>query len=174
VSDLPSSENEEDGEDKDDDEEHTGHGKMSDHDEPGWVMGTICKTVHHRTESFQQMHMRRDFQTLPGWVNGANYIRQRDMKYEMTELKVPAVGKSQTDSTAATPSPTTCGELLQALDIVPGQSQIAQVTTQQGSCQMRLGWDKPQADNHVVPPMPAARPKYSQIEIVKPVQPESF
>jgi hypothetical protein len=31
--------------------------------------------------------------------------------------------------TAATPSPTTFGELMQAVDIVPGQSQIPQVTS---------------------------------------------
>jgi hypothetical protein len=42
------------------------------------------------------------------------------MKYGTTELKARAVGKPQSASTAATPSPTTFGELMQALDIVSG------------------------------------------------------
>ena len=89
-------------------------------------------------------------------------------------MKVPAVGKPQIDSTAATPSPTTFGELMQALDIVPRQSQMLQVTSRQGSSQMRLGSEKPKADNHIVPPMPAMVPDSSQIEIAKTVQPISF
>jgi len=43
LSDLASSDDGEDGEDKDDEE--TVQGKLSDDDEPGWVMGTITKTV---------------------------------------------------------------------------------------------------------------------------------
>jgi len=96
------------------------------------------------------------------------------MKYGTTELKIPAVGKPQEDSTAATPSPTTFGELMQALDIIPGQSQMLQVTARQGTSQMRLGSEKPQADNHIVPPMPTAVPDSSLIEIAKPFHPVSF
>jgi len=43
LSDLASSDDGEDGEDEDDEE--TEQGKLSDNDEPGWVMGTITKTV---------------------------------------------------------------------------------------------------------------------------------
>jgi len=96
------------------------------------------------------------------------------MKYGMTALKVPSVGKPQTDSTAATPLPTTFGQRMQALDIVPGQSQMLQITSQQGSSQLRLGSENPQADNHIVLSMPAAVPDSSHIEIAKPVQPLSF
>jgi hypothetical protein len=96
------------------------------------------------------------------------------MKYGTSELKIPAVGKPQEDSTAATPSLTTFGELMQALDIIPGQSQMLQVTSRQRTSQMRLGSKKPQAYNHIVPPMPAAVHDSSPIEIVKPVQPVSF
>ena len=63
---------------------------------------------------------------------------------------------------------------MQALDIVPGQSQMPQVTSRQGTNQMRLGSEKPQADNPIVLPMPAAVPDSSPIEIAKPVQPVSF
>jgi hypothetical protein len=174
LSDLASSEDEQDGEDEDDDEENTGHGKLSEDDEPGWVMGTISKTVLHCMESFRQRQLRLDELTQPGWGDAADYFCERDMKYWMTKLNIVAVGKPQEDSTAATPSPTTFGELMQALDIVPGQSQMPQVTSQQGTSQMRLGSEKPQADNHIVPPMPAAVPDSSPIEIAKPAQLVSF
>jgi hypothetical protein len=45
LSDLGSSEEEEDGEDEDDNEGDTRHGKLSKDDKPGWVMGTISKTA---------------------------------------------------------------------------------------------------------------------------------
>jgi len=51
VSNLARSEDEDDGEDKDNDEEDTELGKLSEDDEPGWVMGTITKTVQHCMES---------------------------------------------------------------------------------------------------------------------------
>jgi len=84
LSDLASSEDEEDGEDEDDDEEDTGHGKLSEDDEPGWVMGTISKTVQHRMESFRQKQIRLDQLTQPGWGDTADYFRERDMKYGTT------------------------------------------------------------------------------------------
>jgi hypothetical protein len=43
LSDLASSDDGEDGEDEDDEE--TEQGKLSEDDEPGWVMGTITTTV---------------------------------------------------------------------------------------------------------------------------------
>ena len=51
LSDLASSDHGEDGEDEDDQE--TEQGKLSDDDEPSWVMGTITKTVQQRMESFR-------------------------------------------------------------------------------------------------------------------------
>ena len=174
LSDLASSKDEEDGEDEDDDEEDTGHGKLSDDDEPGWVMGTISKTVQHLIESFRQKQLMLDELTQPGWGKAAEYCHEGDMNYRTTELNVPAVGKPQADSTAATPSPTTFGELMQALDIVPGQSEMPQVTSRLGTSQMRQGSEKPQPDNHIVPLMPAVVTDSSPIEIAKPVQPVSF
>ena len=78
--DLASSEDEEDGEDKDDDEEDTGHGKLSEDDEPGWMMGTISKTVQHRMESFRMKQMRLDQLTQPGWRDAADYFCERERK----------------------------------------------------------------------------------------------
>jgi len=71
---------------------------------------------------------------------------------------VLAVVKPQTETTAATPSPITLGELMQVLDIGRGQSQVPQVTSWQGSSQTRLGSEKPQADNDVVSLIPDTVP----------------
>jgi len=90
---LVSPEDEEDGEDKDDDQEETELRKRSEHDEPGWVMGTFSKTVQHRMVSFRQKQTRLDKLVQPGWWDSAEYICERDMKYGTTELKVPAVVK---------------------------------------------------------------------------------
>jgi hypothetical protein len=58
LSDLASSDDEQDGEDEEDDEEDPELGKLSDDDEPGWVMRTITKTVQHHRESVRQRQMR--------------------------------------------------------------------------------------------------------------------
>jgi hypothetical protein len=96
------------------------------------------------------------------------------MKSVTTELNFLAVIKPQTDTTAATQSPTTYGVLMQVLDIVPGQSHMPEVMSRQGSSQQRLGLVKPQADNDIVSLMPGAVPDLSQMEIVKKVHCLSF
>ena len=96
------------------------------------------------------------------------------MKYGTTELKVPAVVKPHTDTTAATPSPTTSGEIMQDIDIVPGRSPKPQVTSRQGSSQIRLHSEIRQADSHIVDLMLDAVPDLSQREIATPVQPASI
>jgi hypothetical protein len=174
LSDLANSEDEDDGEDEDDDQEDTGHGKLSEEDELGWVMATISKPVQHRMEGFRQKQLRLDEQRQPGWGDAVDYFHERDIKYETTQLKVLVVGKHQADSTAATPSPTTFEELMQALDILPGQSQMPLVTSRQGTSQMTLGLEKPHADKHIIPPMPTVVPDWSLIVIAKAVQPVSF
>jgi len=57
LSDLAGSDDGEDGEDED---KETEQGKLSEDDEPGWVMGTITKTVQQRMESFRQKQMKLD------------------------------------------------------------------------------------------------------------------
>jgi hypothetical protein len=74
LGDLASSDDGEDGEDEDDEE--TEQGKLSDDDEPGWVMGTITKMVQQRMESFRQKQMKLDELTQPGWENAADYFRE--------------------------------------------------------------------------------------------------
>jgi hypothetical protein len=56
--DLAGSHDGEDGEDADNAE--TEQGKLSEDDEPGWVMGTITETVQQRIERFWQNQMKHD------------------------------------------------------------------------------------------------------------------
>ena len=60
LSDLASSDHKQDGEDKEVDEDDTELSKLSDDDEPGWVIGTISKIVQHRMDSFRKKQMRLD------------------------------------------------------------------------------------------------------------------
>jgi len=174
LSDLASSDDEQDGEDEEDDEEDTELSKLSDDDEPGWVMGTITKTVQHGMESFRQKQMRLDELTQPGWGDAANYFRERDMRYGTAELMVLAVVKPQIDSTTATPSPITVGEHMQTPEIVRGQSEMPAVTSQPGSSQMRLGSEKPQSHKFIPVVLPGMATNSIPIQHVNPVEPVSF
>jgi len=60
LSGLASSDDEEDGEDEEEDEEVTELGKLSEDDEPSWVIGTICKMVQQHMESYRQKQMTFD------------------------------------------------------------------------------------------------------------------
>jgi len=123
LSDLASSDDGENGEDED---EVTDLGKLSEDDEHGWVMGTISEAVQQRVESFRQKQMNLDELTQPGWEDAADYFRERDKKYGTAELRVLVVVQPQTDDDASAPPPTTFGELMDRLDIVPGISQMPQ------------------------------------------------
>jgi len=110
LSDLASSNDEEDVEDEEEDDD-TEQGKLSKDDEPGWVMGTISKTVQCRMERFCQKQMTLAELTQPGWGDAADCFHERDNKSGTSKLKVPVIIKSQTDQVAAAPPPTTFGNL---------------------------------------------------------------
>jgi len=63
--DLASSDDGEDGEDEHNEE--TEQGNLREDDEPGWVMGTINKTVQQRRKRFWQKQMELDEWTQLGW-----------------------------------------------------------------------------------------------------------
>jgi len=172
LSTLASSDNEEDAEDEEEDDD-TERGKLSEDDEPGWVMGTISKLLQCRMERFWQKQMKLDESTQPGWGDAADYFRERDMKYGTSELKVPAIMKSQTDYVAAPPSPTTFGELLETLDIVPGISPMPQCTSRPGSSHMRVGSGKPKSPARISSFPPGAESNSSLMTYAMPVQPVS-
>jgi len=118
--------------------------------------------------------MKLDELTQPGWGEAANSSRERDMKYENTELTVPAVVTHQIDTTAATPSPTTFGEHMQTLDMVRGQSPMTAVTSQPGSSQMRPGSEKPQSHQFIMVFSADAATDSMPIQDAKPLEPVSF
>jgi hypothetical protein len=107
LNDLASSDDEQDREDKENDEVDTQLGKLSDNDEPGWVMGTISKMVQHHMESFRQYQMRLAKLMQPGCGDAIDYFHGGDMNSWTAELMVLAVMKPQTHPTAAIPLLTT-------------------------------------------------------------------
>jgi len=90
-SDLASSDDGEDREDDDEDGEDAAGGKLSEDDDTRWVISTHSKTVQYCMERFRQKQRKLYESTQPGWGDGADYFRERDKKYGMTELKVAAV-----------------------------------------------------------------------------------
>jgi len=60
-------------------------------------------------------------------------------------LNNPAGIKPNTEKFATVAAPTTFGELMQTLDIVPGKLQIPQGTSKSGSSHIKLGSGKPQS-----------------------------
>jgi len=148
LSDLACSNNVDDGEDEKN--QDTELGKLSEDDEAGYVVGTISKTVQQRMEWFRLKKMKLDGFTQQGGGDAANNFCEGDRNDGTTDLKVPAVAKLQMDDIAATPPPTTFGELMESLDIIPGLSQMPQGTSWPGRSDMRLRSGKPQSNKRRV------------------------
>jgi len=172
LSDRVSSDDGEDGEDEDDDGMELG--KLSKDDEPGWVMGTLTKTVLQSMQSFREKQMKLHKLTQPRWVDAANYFRQRDKKYGASELRVPAIVQPQTEDDAAAPAPTTFGELMECLEIVPGIWQMPQWASQPASSHIRLHLVNAQSNSSIPSLEPAAECNKSLLLKAKPVEPVTF
>jgi hypothetical protein len=147
-----------DGDDGEEEDEETEQGQLSEDDEPGWVMGTITKTVQQCLERFRQKQMTLDELTQPGWEDAADYFHESDKKYGTSALQVPAVIQQQTDINAPTPVPTTIGDLLDCLDIVPGISKLLQGTSRTGRSHIRLCSGKLQLNAGISDVGPTAKP----------------
>ena len=117
---LASSDNREDGEDKDDDEGNGEMGWLSEDDEPGWVLETISKVVQHWMERFQQNQMKHAELTQRGQADTAENFGEREMKSGTTWLIVPAAIQLETEDDAASSARITFGDPMETLDIVPG------------------------------------------------------
>jgi len=137
-------------------------------------MGTLTKMVQWWMERFRQKQMTLDQLTQLGWEDAADIFHEKDMQYGTSELRVLAVVQPQTDDDAAAPAPTTFGELMVCLWIVPWISQLRQRTSQPGSSDIRLGSVKPQSDTTLSGLEPAAEPDTSSLLKAKPVEPVSF
>jgi len=127
LSDLASYDDRQDGQDEDD--EDTEQGKLSEDDEPGWVLGSITKMGQQRMDRLRQKQMKLDELTQPGWEAAADYFCERHKKYGTSELRVLAVVQLQSNDDAPAHPPTTFGELMASVDIVPGISQRPQGTS---------------------------------------------
>jgi len=125
-------------------------------------------------ESFRQKQMKLDELTQPGWEDAADYFREQDKKYGTAELRVPVVIQPQTDDDASAPPPTTSGELMERLDIVPGISQMPQGTSRPGSSHIQRGSVKRQSNITISGFEPAAETDTLPLMKAKPVEPLSF
>jgi len=95
---LASSDRGDDGEGENNAE--SGQVKPSGDDEPGWVMGTITKTVQQSMQTLRQKQMKLDELTQPWWHDAADYFCERDEKYGTSELRVPPVVQLQPNDDA--------------------------------------------------------------------------
>jgi len=125
-------------------------------------------------ESFEQMHIRLDKMTQPGWGDAADNICQGDIKYGIAKLMVAADDKFQTDMTATRPLLRTFGELKQSLDILPRQSQMPQGNSRLGCSHMRLDSKRPRQQKLVASPSTDMVPNSSPNKNPKSIEPESF
>jgi len=164
-----------DGDDlEDEEEEETEQGKLSEDDEPGWVMRAISKMLQQRMERFRQKQMKLDQLTQPGSEGAAHSVCEWDNKYGASDLRVPAVVKPQTDDDAASPAPTTFGEHMDGLDLVPRISQIPQGTSRPGSSHIPLHSGKPLLNISISGLAPAADRNLSVIQNANAVELRSF
>jgi len=129
LSDRAKCNNEEDGEHDEFDEKNTGPDKLSEEDDPLWVMGAISKSVLLGMERFWPRLIKFDDLAKPGSGDTAYYFHERNSKYRTAELEVAAVGKPQTETDAATSAVTTFAELVETLDIFPGKLQMPEMTS---------------------------------------------
>jgi len=174
LSDQVSSNHGEDGENEDDAEEDPELGKLSEDDEPGWVIGTISEIEQHRMECFRQEEMKLDQSVQPCRGDAAEYICERDMTYWMTKLKVPPVVQPQMDDDETFAVPMTVGERMEILHCVAWKSQMPQVTSPPGSCDMKLELWTRQTHERILSVPPAAAPDSTMIPISKHVETVSF
>ena len=171
LSDLASSDNRDDAEDGDDDKKDPELGNLSDDDQPGWVMGTISKTVQHRMETVRQQQIKLDESTQSGWEDLGDYFCERDKNYGTTELKVPAVVEWQREEDATCFASMTFGEPMETIVSVPRKWQKLQVTSRPGSSQLWLGLRKHQTHKGIPFFLPSPAPDSSMIQILKHVEP---
>jgi len=172
MSDVAYSDDVEDAEGEGD--EGTEQRKVREDDEPGWVMGTITKTVQQSMERFRQKQMTLGELTQPGWEDAPEYIHETHKKYGTSELTIPAVDQQQMVDDTAAPARTPVGGLMECLEIVLGISQMLQGPSRPGIIHIRLGSVNPQSNLIISSFESAAEPDTSHLLKVKAVEPGSF
>jgi hypothetical protein len=86
---------------------------------------------------------------------------------------VPAGVQLQTDDDVSAPGPTTCGELMECLEIVPGISPMPPESSRPGRCHKRLASMKPQLNKSISSIEPAGEHDMSPLHNAKPDEPVS-
>jgi len=81
-----------------------------------------------------------------------------------------ANGQPETDTTAAMPLPRTFEDLIQTVDIIPGQSLMPQETSRLESSYIRLDSEELQPHRDIASLLPNAVANWSQTEKAKPVE----
>jgi hypothetical protein len=107
---------------------------------------------------------------LPGWEDATHHFCECDMKNGSSELRVPAVVRPQTNEEAPAPSPTTFGELMKSLDIVPVISLRPQGTSRHTNSHIRVGSVKLQSESSIPSGELAAEPNSSTLLNAKPAE----
>lgn len=143
-------------------------GKLSENDEPGWVMGTLSKEVPQSMETYLVMEIWHDELTQLRWWDMADYFPYRDMKCWMAALKLLPIVISLADKVAATPGTTKFVKLIVTVDNVPGKSQMLDGHPHQGCSHTMLGFPKPQSDKQIMSRLPDAASNLLSIKQLKP------
>jgi len=110
----------------------------------------------------------------PGLGDEADCFAGRDTEYGTTELKIPAVVQPTIDQYAARSVPMTIGEPIEAVDSVPREWQMPQVTSRPGSSHIRLGCQTQQTHKWIASLPPNAAPNASMNRKSMPLNPVSF
>jgi hypothetical protein len=124
-------------------------------------MGTITNPVQQHIKRFRQKQIKLAKLTQLGWEDAADCFKERDNKYEPSELRVLAVVQPQTGNEAAAPALTLLGELTECLKIVLEILQMPQGTSQAGCSHIRLASVKPQLNTSIPSFEPSAVPDTS-------------
>jgi len=172
LSDLACSDDEDDG--KDEDYQNSELNKHRKDDEQGWVMGTVAQTVQRCMEWFRQKQMTLAELTQQQWGDAFYHFHERDQLHSTTDSRFLEVVNLQMDDVAAAPAPTTVGEHMECIDIIPGILQMPQETSQPGSSCRRLGSRKPQWKHCIACLPPDMETNSSPTQNTKPVEPVSF
>jgi len=172
LSGLAWSDDSENGEAEDNNE--TEQGKLSEDDEPGRVMGTFTKMDNQRMVRFRQKQIKLDELTQPGWEDATDNFPEGDKKDGTSQLRVLAFVQLQTDGDVGAPAPTSFGEHMEIRKIVPGISQMPQVTSRAGSNHVRLGSVKLPWNTSIPGLQLATKSDSSLLLKDKPVEPVSF
>jgi hypothetical protein len=129
LSDYAQSDNEENGDHKEDHDIDTEVSELNEDDEPGCVIGSISNTLGYHVESSQKMKVMLDQLTHPGGRDAADHFHEKDKLDGMAELNDLQDVLPQKEQDEAVPVPTASVNLMETLDLVIRKLQMPQGTS---------------------------------------------